>query len=146
LDRVLRYLSFRGRANRQRYWLTSLALTGLIVVGLVFVQMLGVIGAVLGGVAFLGYAIALLALAVRRLHDRNKSGWWLLPMYLPAFLLTVLGQIAGVSSPEAQAGASLLSLPFSIWVFVELGCLRGTAGLNRFGPDPLTPELQEVFS
>jgi uncharacterized membrane protein YhaH (DUF805 family) len=32
---------------------------------------------------------------------------------------------------------SLASLAISIWAFVELGCLRGTAGPNKYGPDPL---------
>jgi uncharacterized membrane protein YhaH (DUF805 family) len=34
-------------------------------------------------------------------------------------------------------GFELVSLALMIWGFVELGCLRGTVGPNRFGPDPL---------
>ena len=54
---------------------------------------------------------ALLVLSAKRLHDRNKSAWWLLIGLVPCI---------GI-----------------IWIFVELGFRRGTYGRNRFGPDPL---------
>jgi uncharacterized membrane protein YhaH (DUF805 family) len=34
----------------------------------------------------------------------------------------------------------------NIWAFVELGCLKGTAGPNKYGDDPLEPQVQEVFA
>jgi uncharacterized membrane protein YhaH (DUF805 family) len=52
-----------------------------------------------------------LATAAKRLHDRDKSFWWCLVGIIP-----VLG---------------------GIWVFIQLYCLRGTDGPNRFGSDPL---------
>jgi uncharacterized membrane protein YhaH (DUF805 family) len=52
-----------------------------------------------------------ICIGVKRYHDRNKSGWWLLIQLVPLI------------------GAT--------WYFIEAGCLRGTAGPNRFGPDPL---------
>ncbi len=51
-----------------------------------------------------------LALQVKRWHDRNKSGAWVL--------------------------ISLIPLVGGIWAFVEVGCLRGTFGLNNYGEDP----------
>jgi uncharacterized membrane protein YhaH (DUF805 family) len=33
----------------------------------------------------------------------------------------------------------LVSFAITVWAFVELGCLRGTVGPNRYGPDPLEP-------
>lgn len=147
VEQVLRCFSFQGRANRQRYWLTSLALIGLLIVALILAQLLGVIGALLGGVAFVAYLVAVLAVAARRLHDRNRSGWWLLPMYLPILVLSFLEGVASAFQEDAGSVFVLLTLPFTIWVFVELGCLRGTMGPNRFGADPLRPEFQaEVFS
>ena len=32
----------------------------------------------------------------------------------------------------------LISFGITVWAFVELGCLRGTVGSNRYGPDPLS--------
>ncbi len=52
-----------------------------------------------------------LVVAIKRWHDRDKSGWWCLINFIP-----VVG---------------------TIWAFVENGCLEGTTGDNRFGPDPL---------
>jgi uncharacterized membrane protein YhaH (DUF805 family) len=61
-------------------------------------------------------------------------------MYLPVFVLSLLALAAeGAGEADAAAGLNALTLPFSIWVFVELGCLRGTPGPNRFGLDPLNP-------
>lgn len=57
------------------------------------------------------YFWAHLAVNVKRWHDRDKSGWWVL--------------------------IELIPLIGSIWALVELGCLKGTYGKNRFGPDPL---------
>ena len=53
-----------------------------------------------------------LAVAVKRWHDRDKSGWWVLIGMIP-----LIG---------------------AVWTFVENGCLRGTVGPNTYGPDPLS--------
>lgn len=50
------------------------------------------------------------ALNVKRLHDRNKSGWWIIVTFLP-----VIGPV---------------------FVIVELGILDGTKGPNQYGADP----------
>jgi uncharacterized membrane protein YhaH (DUF805 family) len=53
---------------------------------------------------------------IKRYHDRNKSGWWVLIALIP---------IVG-----------------AIWQIIELGFLRGTVGQNRFGSDPVaTPAM-----
>jgi uncharacterized membrane protein YhaH (DUF805 family) len=77
-----------------------------------------------------------LAVAIKRLHDRNKSGWWLLLFWLVPNLLG--------SVPMSAAGTvfgtpvALASFVIWIWGFVEIGCLKGTTGPNDYGPDPLT--------
>lgn len=75
-----------------------------------------------------------------RLHDRDRSAWWLVVFYvLPA----VLGQFAKLASRSGEFGAALhfvlalTAFALTIWGFVEIGCLRGTAGTNSYGPDPL---------
>jgi uncharacterized membrane protein YhaH (DUF805 family) len=52
-------------------------------------------------------------------------------------LPTVLSHIAGEAETEGLQLISLASVALSIWGFVELGCLRGTAGPNKYGSDPL---------
>jgi hypothetical protein len=76
-----------------------------------------------------------LAISIKRLHDRNKSGWWMVAFVL----LPSLYQHFQEHLPD-----SYLVLPFAlaaaifpIWAFIELGCLKGTASTNRFGQNPL---------
>jgi uncharacterized membrane protein YhaH (DUF805 family) len=79
--------------------------------------------------------ISAFAIGVKRLHDRNKSGWLIVLFYV---VPSILGGIANTSE---QAVASFVlglgSLVISIWGLVELGFLRGTVGPNAYGPDPL---------
>ena len=51
-----------------------------------------------------------LAIGVKRCHDRDKSGWWLLLSFIP-----VIGWI---------------------WLLIEFGFLDGTPGPNKYGPSP----------
>jgi uncharacterized membrane protein YhaH (DUF805 family) len=129
------WFGFSGRLNRAKYWL-------VVVVNLVVLIVLGVAGYVadtslIWGIlvlAVLVLAVSGLAIGVKRLHDREKSAWWLLLFYLGPSVLSAVGGLFG------DAGAilfGLASLALSIWTLVELGCLRGTDGPNRYGPDPL---------
>jgi uncharacterized membrane protein YhaH (DUF805 family) len=84
------------------------------------------------------FAIRLLAAtAVRRLHDRNKSGWWIVPFLIAPGLLGKVGDWLGDSYPADFV--MLVMIALGLWGFVEMLCLSGTSGPNRFGPDPLAP-------
>jgi uncharacterized membrane protein YhaH (DUF805 family) len=77
------------------------------------------------------------AVTVKRLHDRDKSGWWYL-VYGAApfgFFLAAI-YLWTVRALEAASVLFVLSFIGLIWAIVELGMLRGTVGPNRFGPDP----------
>ncbi len=129
--------SFRGRISRIEFWVFHLAaivlgFVLLVVLGLTYRPMFYDSGAAAATLEILiGYAMiglsglttwAALAVAAKRFHDRGRSGWWSLIGFVP-----VIG---------------------TLWILVECGCLRGTTGDNRFGPDPLggqTPGLSEVF-
>jgi uncharacterized membrane protein YhaH (DUF805 family) len=147
---LLGYLSFRGRANRQRYWATQLLLVGLLVAAMMLsFGMMDI--APLFGMAFLPLllcvVIAMLANGARRLHDRGKSSWWLLLfMGVPGLLsiFAALGVVAG-GSREVADFINALGLPLSIWWLIEMGCLKGAAGPNEYGEDPLQP-ASEVFA
>ena len=149
MDKIAPYFSFQNRANRQRYWLTSLAIYGLLLVALFVAITLPGIGWAIGGIGGVAWLWVALATAIRRLHDRGKSGWWLAPMYGPVILISGLAGLIGATgdSEDVANGLKALSLPFSLWAFIELGCLKGTVGDNRFGPDPLAPRSPaEVFA
>ena len=87
---VLRkYAEFSGRARRREYWTFAL-------ISFLIGCALGVIGALVHGLAFLSwvYSLAVLvpsiAVSVRRLHDTGRSGWWLLIGLIPLIGLIVL--------------------------------------------------------
>jgi uncharacterized membrane protein YhaH (DUF805 family) len=77
-----RYAQFTGRAGRAEYWWFVLA-------NLIVVVVLGALSraSVLFEIIYLLYALAVLipgiAVAVRRLHDTNRTGWWLLIWLVP---------------------------------------------------------------
>ena len=84
------------------------------------------------------------ALCVKRLHDRDRSGWWLVWQALVLVLAVVMVIVAIAMHTERMSiwyvlagAAGLAAVIISVWLFVEIGFLRGTQGPNRFGPDPL---------
>jgi uncharacterized membrane protein YhaH (DUF805 family) len=82
------------------------------------------------------------ALGVKRLHDRNKSGWWILAIQvIPSLLLYPAIEVAQMDGPLATIGTivAIISILVLLWAWIELVHLRGTHGDNRFGPDPLAP-------
>jgi uncharacterized membrane protein YhaH (DUF805 family) len=83
------------------------------------------------------FAWAYAATSIKRLHDRNRSGWWAMAfLLLPSVLNTLRDWL---DNPNLALLVSALAFGLSIWGFVELLCRRGTRGPNRFGPDPLAP-------
>ena len=139
--------SFNGRIGRITYWLAILALIAGVLV-LTFAPFeLGneeaaiLIVAVTSQFIWLASLWPTLAVGSKRLHDRNKSGWWLLVFWVLPFLLFFGGFGAAFTSRsgDVSIGSIMMvaSLPFALWGIVELGILPGTKGANRFGADPV---------
>jgi uncharacterized membrane protein YhaH (DUF805 family) len=150
MDWTALLFSFTGRINRGKYWLAALIYvavwTTFIAVSLVWLgglnidNLLSLAGAglmiwLIGFILFVLGAWSSLAVGIKRLHDRDKSGWWILLFWLGP---SILGGWQ-TASPDLGGGLilSLAATAIVIWAFVELGCLRGTPGLNQYGPDPL---------
>jgi len=106
------YVNVRDRACRSEYWWFFLfALLASAVIG--FAEGATGVGTdvgVLSTIFSLAMLLPSIAVGVRRLHDIDRSGWWLLLWFVPLIGVIVL----------------------IIWA-----CKRGTPGANRFGPDPL---------
>jgi uncharacterized membrane protein YhaH (DUF805 family) len=142
------FFGFKGRINRGKYWLAILifVIVGLIMGTISYVADQALPAQLLSIIVNIGLFISGLAVGIKRLHDRDKSGWWLLLFYVLPSLLFGAGAglfIYGVGEEAASGmiGGSVLyvlGLAVLVWAIVELGCLRGTLGPNRFGPDPLT--------
>lgn len=126
-----RYADFTGRARRKEFWMYQLLVLCLYAV--VFL-VAGLVGALTSGpngespaaagiiglfflVVMFGLLIPSLAVSVRRLHDIDKSGWFLLINFLP----------------------------FGGIVLLVFWCQEGTRGENRYGPDP-KGNVSDVFS
>ena len=107
-----KYAVFSGRASRSEYWYWILFyFLGAIVTGILDAAILQTPrGGFFSNVFALIIFLPLLAVEVRRLHDVNRSGWWILIAF------TFVGLI----------------YPLLVWK-----CTKGTAGPNRFGGDPL---------
>ena len=91
---------------------------------------------------FLGMPIVIwiiLATSIKRLHDRDRSGWWIVPFFaLPSFSKDFASWLPD-SLLTLLLGIALLIL--WIWGFFELGFLRGSPRTNLYGPSPL-PKVQ----
>ena len=113
-----KYADFSGRAPRAEYWWFYLLTVVAYIVAMILDSIIGAGGAggfgLLSIVVMLGLFLPSLAAGVRRLHDTDRSGWWLLIALVPL------------------VGAIVLLV---FWV------LEGTRGDNRFGPDPYSAEL-----
>jgi uncharacterized membrane protein YhaH (DUF805 family) len=77
----------------------------------------------------------LAATIIKRLHDRGKGGWWIVPFVIAPILLGKAGEWLGDSWPADLLMLAMIAL--GLWGFVEMVGLRGTTGPNQFGPDPL---------
>jgi uncharacterized membrane protein YhaH (DUF805 family) len=102
------FLQFDGRINRAKWWL------GVVILWVIEGILYGILGRdnytifSLIGLVFLWPS---LAVSIKRFHDRDKSGWWVLIALIP-----IIG---------------------FFWILIELGILEGTKGPNQFGSDPL---------
>jgi uncharacterized membrane protein YhaH (DUF805 family) len=104
--------SFQGRVGRQQYWV-------MVLLSVPFILAAEIINGGFqrdpaetpGVLVLLPMLWAAVAVTIKRWHDRNKSGWWILINLIP-----VIGDL---------------------WSLIENGFLKGTPGENRFGPDPL---------
>lgn len=132
-----RYAVFRGRAPRSEFWwfflfllLLTLA-TGAIAWWLDATAALDTVDLVLA----LATMLPEYAVAARRLHDRDRSGWWALllaPLSATTFFPPEHGDPwAVIQLPAIMAGLMLLIMMIP----------PGTDGPNRFGPDPLRQEV-----
>ncbi len=127
-----RYADFSGRSRRKEYWMFTLFLF-LLIIPFVAVMLatadpagdgeistLGTVALLIFGLFCLAIIIPSIAVQVRRFHDQDKSGWFVLMNFIP------------------YVG--------SLIVFVFM-CLEGTKGENRFGPDPkMSDNVGDVFS
>jgi uncharacterized membrane protein YhaH (DUF805 family) len=112
------FFSFNGRISRKPFWLGLLAIgiVGTVLATVATVLAMGAsegsvpMGSVIVGLLTILLIYPVLAIYAKRWHDHDCTGWKALTMIQP---------IGG------------------LWDLIEVAFFRGTAGPNRFGPDPL---------
>lgn len=162
-----RYAEFSGRSRRQEFWMFMLlqfliwmvAVIAMMMMGFGVLSMGGVnpdgtprLGGVAGlfasmGIFFLVFGLIWLALfiptiavSVRRLHDTDRTGFWLL---LPPaiYVVAIAVMLAGTANQSGTTAAIAIVLSLLQWVasivLLVFYCLPGTNGPNKYGPDPL---------
>ncbi|PHZ85670.1 DUF805 domain-containing protein [Paremcibacter congregatus] len=112
-----KFATFSGRAARSEYWYFQLFIF-LVQIAITILTMVVPFLALLSLIFALITILPGLAVSVRRLHDKNKSGWWLLLCFIPL------------------VGAIILLIWFA---------MAGTEGPNEYGDDPLA-DPAEVFA
>ncbi len=136
-----KYFTFQGRASRSEYWYFYLFFIVIIVVFAVFASVLinllfnnseptgfGPLAfMVVGGFLFIYLIIPQITVYVRRFHDRNLSGWWILFIIVVGFV------------PYVGVVVSIVAFVITV--------LKGTDGDNKYGQDPLKVQNSaDVFS
>ncbi len=158
-----RYAEFNGRSRRMEFWMYQLGLWILNIVLGVIVMMVGaasmasasadnpgagIVGMMAGmgvlSIVFvvlgLGLLIPSIAVAVRRLHDTNRSGFWLLlpiGLYIAIIAMAMMAAAANSSAMGAIVLIVWLLFMASAIMLLVFYCLPGTPGPNKYGPDPL---------
>ncbi len=134
-----KYADFTGRAPRAEYWWYVLAVIIVAVVvtivesilglGLMFMGMYGPLTLLLGLALFLPN----LGVAVRRLHDTDRSGWWVL-LWLVPWAFSAL--VPGAGQSVVTAGVLALILLACCLLLIVFMVLPSTPGENRYGSNP----------
>jgi len=93
---------------------------------------------VLGTPVFIFSLWILAAATIKRLHDRNRAGWWAVVFCIAPVLL--LNFVDRLNESNTAAFLALFAVLVYFWGVIELLFLKGTNGPNRFGPDPLAPQ------
>jgi uncharacterized membrane protein YhaH (DUF805 family) len=150
------FFGFTGRINRAEYWLAILIYFVVLVVAALILTAASADAVTawvnydlsdMSGTLIILYAVELVlfvsqvAITVKRLHDRDKSAWWvLLFSVLPGVIFVISSASMDPYAFDYSGPSPILSLiaaGFALWGLVEVGFLRGTPGPNRYGSDPL---------
>lgn len=151
------YVNFSGRARRKEYWFFVLfTFIFSIVARLLDLLIFGPSGMLISGLFGLAMLLPQLAVLVRRLHDTNRSGKWVLGYYLLTILWTGILIVWGISTSFVAAMQGTAGMPVGFSIFAIVGvlailayaivllvwsCLPGTKGENRYGADPKAGEM-----
>lgn len=146
--------TFEGRISRKSFWLGLFAIVVIsVLVGLFILPLIasgGFVGRLLPLIMSLVLLYPMIAITIKRLHDRGKPAMpWVAIFFVPGVLFNVLSlfqigfttmEIVGNQIQVPGTGAYIMMLIMTavgIWMLIDLGFLRGNGGENKYGADPL---------
>lgn len=139
------YLSTEGRIGRKMWWSGHIILAAIgILLSMIFDAIfppMSLASRLIGFIFMLVIAYPSYAVSAKRFQDRNKNGS-LAAIMIGLAILSSLLRLFGIGTDPTAPGMISMILGFAtlgvaIWYLIELGILRGTAGDNRYGPDPV---------
>ena len=136
------YLNFNGRAGRAEFWWPVYFFTFIYASLVNFLNIIPFLGTIISIIVMLAVILPNIALAVRRMHDINKSGFYVLIPYagLAIFVYSYVNAFSNFYYDTYGAGLKILFgtvIAFaSIIYFVVLALRKGDQTENRFGPAP----------
>ena len=137
------YLDFSGRIGRKTYWLATAAVVAAELVAVVLAAL--AMGEWVAGFVTLIFFYPQLVLAAKRGHDRDIPIWIVGAFFAASALLNVLDIFGWVAkNPYRDPLTFVVTMAYAVVgvaMLVELGFRKGTAGPNRYGPDPLVSTL-----
>ena len=141
------YTSFEGRISRRPFWIATVLLVviavAILMASLIIVGERDYAAIRLNSfIMTLAFLYPLLAVWVKRLHDRGRPGYMVVVFLVPWLLHQILNLVGITGDPTAINSLDVLffgiNFVIGIWFFIDLGLLRGTRGTNAYGPDPKT--------
>lgn len=171
------YTSLEGRIGRKTWWLASIGLiVAIVIIDFAILPLVG-LGVIpnmaalqsgdaaaasaaiadtihraqwVGLIIYVIFGLPIVAIGVKRRHDKDNSGMDVMVFYAIAILVNLV-QALGIGYTTVDAGngvmlpmpsmalniVSLLVGVYAIYLLVVLGFLKGTTGANQYGPDPL---------
>lgn len=136
------FFSFKGRITRKQYWLYTGFASILSLIASSLDILFGTYGeGIIRNILSVIMIWPGLAVLVKRVHDRARSGWTLLYYFVPEIILVSIPAIYVLFDKRIDpvvAGLCLLLFIFILLIMlIDLGFSRGTKGGNKYGPDPL---------
>jgi len=134
-----KYATFKGRASRSEYWWYSL-----------FASLISLLGAVIASTLYgdpseltlfdivsLLLLLPGLAVSIRRLHDVNKSGWWLLYPWLGLILVPIASLFDDTSLMDSMVVISFSLMTLGYLYVLYLAIKKSDSGENQYGKNPV---------
>jgi uncharacterized membrane protein YhaH (DUF805 family) len=156
MNALRRYFEFSGRSSRSEFWFFILFLVILLIIASIIDQ--AVLGSQGPGILYfivaIGHLIPGIAVSVRRLHDIDRTGLWVLLFWLAPIVVSLIGMVlmggsifmmmsgetAGMAAGFATMGAgflliAIIDIAIAI-IAIVFYVTPGTPGENTYGPPP----------